>query len=667
MRNHLYICTHCRQIEEQKGKQIAWKDGIEMTPSTQLTTHNVLVTQPVSHTTTIPKNSLFGVLGIPLTASPLEVETAIGNKMRSWMQEPGSDEQMRVIEQLREWQEALVSDSQFLQKQVEKAQPPQSRGSALIIEGKLVYTAQELLRECEANEKGWLYAEGLLRKGELQSWILFHLGNRMVANEADRFAQANIPLFRVLNYTLYRLVPERRFRFYSREAWQAINSIPEIDTPDELARRCDQFWGIGEWHLYKGAMVAWLEFSQGCRDLSQYYGTAIKPYAEDRLKRGLGLELILERVTPKLAHPKLTVAFNGLQDDSYVLETWDREISSPPITVQINNTTRGFSSITLEIVNKNQKLSAIEPDWIYLADSRPVVVPGINVPLPYPPAPGMNPPLPYPSAPPIQSVPVHIAGRKGAGIPADRKIMLTNLEKLKRGKRYERTLRISEQREYGNKPVIHEYPIALKTMSYFQGFRGLLWRFGLRGDIPGLVWNAGIGMLLAFTISQVLFKTVHLPYNQWYSEASAYLDASGVLHVCFIGFFTFLQQIPHISFILITGIITGITGLFTGIGKGHTSYRERDSRHSFVKSTFLLSLLFFPVLLYLTDSYPVLQAAVSYSSNSNTVAILFDMGGSFLICCLIFLIACMIARIRTWTEKILRIQYKELLTPKTRE
>ncbi len=76
MRNHLYICTHCRQIEEQKGKQIAWKDGIEMTPSTQLTTHNVLVTQPVSHTTTIPKNSLFGVLGIPLTASPLEVETA---------------------------------------------------------------------------------------------------------------------------------------------------------------------------------------------------------------------------------------------------------------------------------------------------------------------------------------------------------------------------------------------------------------------------------------------------------------------------------------------------------------------------------------------------------------------------------------------------------------
>jgi hypothetical protein len=655
MRNHLYICSHCKQAEEQNGKQIAWKDGLEMTQSMQQNAPSIQMTQLMHHTTPLPKNSLFGVLGVPLTASSLDVESAIGDKMRVWMQASSSDEQMQAIEQLREWQEALVSDPQFLQKQVEKVQPPRSRGSALIIEGKPVYTAQELLQGCEASEKGWLDAEELLRKGELQSWILFHLGNRMVANEADRFVQANIPPFRVLNYTLYRLLPERRFRLYSQEVWQAINSIPEVDTADTLARICDQYWEKGEWHLYKGAMVAWLEFSQGCRGLSEYYATSIKPYAEDPLKRGLGLELILERVVPKLTPPKLTVAFNGIQDESYVLESWDREISPPSITVQINNTTRGFSSMSLEIVNKNQKPSKTEPAWIYLANSRSVAASGINVP------------LPYSSILPVQNVPVAIAGRKGAGIPADRKITLTNLEKLKRGKRYERTLRISKQREYGNKPVIHEYPIVLKTMSYFQGFRGLLWRFGLRGGIPGLVWNAGIGILLAFTISQVLLNQVYFPYNHWYSEVNYPFDAGSVLRICLLEFFNFLQQIPYISFILITGIIMGIAGFLTGIGKGHTSYRERNSHGSFVKSTFWLSMLFFPILFFLTNGYIFLQTALAYSSNDNTLAALCDASGSLLICCLIFLIACVIARIRTWTEKILRRQYKDLLLPKAGE
>jgi hypothetical protein len=667
MQNHLYICSQCRQMEENKGKRISWAEDMSVPAQTGGQAVQTMGNMPglqtsslAQQTVNVPKNSLFGILGVPPTASQDAVESALEEKMRSLMRNAdGSDEHMQMIEQLRDWQEALVSDATFLQKQVDKVRPRKARGSALLLAGKSLYTAQELLTECEASKQGWEDAETLLQEGKLQPWILYQIGNRMVANEADRLVQANVPMHRVLNYVLYRLVPERPFRFYSRESWQPVASIPNAVTPGELATCCDQNWTSGEWHLYNGAMIAWLEFSQGCRDLGQYYATSIMPYAGNHPKRGLGLELVLERVAPGITKPKLVVAFDGTQDDSYVQDAWDREIPHAPIKVQINNVTRGFSSLTLEIVANKQKSQTPEPDWIYLTASRS--------------APGYS--SYAPTAPPVQNQPVLVYGRKGADMPAGREITLTNLAQLKRGRRYERTLRLLEYREYNREPLVHEYPIVLKTMSYFQGFRGLLWRCGLRGDLPGLVWNALLGLLLAFISSQLLLQNIHIPSSVWHAQALKGITIISFLQISVSGLFGELQHLPRVSFVQATGIIMGIAGFFTGFGKGHASYKAREGARGFIKGTFWLSLLFLPVLLFLVDGYRTLSYAISpgknHSVNSpgvnhNVLLAISSIGGSFLLCCLIFLLACIAALTRRGIEKFLRKSYAALLTPKGR-
>jgi hypothetical protein len=654
MQNHLYICSQCRQMEENKGKRISWAEDtsapVQSGGQAVQTMGNMPGLQTSSlaqQTINVPKNSLFGILGVPPTASQDAVESALEEKMRSLMRNAdGSDEHMQMIEQLRDWQEALVSDATFLQKQVDKVRPRKARGSALLLAGKSLYTAQELLTECEASKQGWEDAEALLQKGELQPWILYQVGNRMVANEADRLVQANVPMHRVLNYVLYRLVPERPFRFYSRESWQPVASIPNAVTPGELATCCDQNWTSGEWHLYNGAMIAWLEFSQDCKDLGQYYAASIMPYAGDRSKRGLGLELVLERVVPAITKPRRVITFDGIQDDSYVQDAWDREIPHLPITVQIKHTTRGFSSLTLEIVREKQKSPTTEPDWIYLT-----------------------------AASSAHNQPVVMYGRNEAGIPAEGKIMLTNLAQLKRGRRYERTLRVLEYREYNREPLVHDYPIALKTMSYFQGFRGLLWRCGLRGDLPGFVWNALLGMLLAFISSQLLLQNIHIPSSVWYAQALKGITIISFLQISVSGLFGALRHLPRVSFVQATGIIMGIAGFFTGFGKGHASYKAREGARGFIKGTFWFSFLFLPILLFLVDGYRTLSYAISPGKNHsvsspgvnhNVLLAISSIGGSFLLCCLIFLLACIAALTRTGIEKFLRKSYAALLTPKGR-
>ena len=654
MQNHLYICQQCRQIEESRGKHINWAGDApaQMQTSGQATT---MVSNPPGLQTAslpdqaskIPKNGMFGTLGIEPTTSKDIVEQAIEEKTLFWMRDASPDAQAK-IEQLREWQEALSDDATFLQRQVDKVRPRKAQGSALSLAGKAVYSAQELLATCEASKQGWEDAEALLQGGNLEPWIRYQVGNPMIANEANRLVQANVPMHRVLNYVLYRLVPERPFRFYKQEIWQSISSIPSAETPGELAACCDKNWTSGEWHLYKGAMIAWLELSQGCKDLSNYYATSIQPYAGEQAKRGLGLELILEKVVPRLTHPKLVVTFDGIQDDSYFQDAWDREIPHLPITVGIRNDTRGFSSLTLELVRTRQKPSVMEPDWIYLDASRPAPTYG----------------TPYSVAPPVQSQPVIVYGRNEAGMPATRQIKLTNLAQLGRGRRYERTLRILEHREYDREPVVHEYPIALKTMWFFQGFRGILWRYGLRGDLPGLVWNALLGMLLALIVSQLLLKNVPIPSYTWYGEAMQNLDFLGFLKVSAVGFFVELQQLPRISFVLLTGIILGIAGFFTGMSKGHATYGEREGARAFRKGAFWLSLLSFFVLLFLMGGYPTLQYAFSYGDGGSVVAAIFATCGSFLTSCLIFLLACIAAFMRAGLEKFLRRRYAALLKPK---
>lgn len=656
MQNHLSICDNCRREEEQKGKRIAWVGGIQMEKTPQLATRLLAETPSQTDTNSLQKKGLFGMLGIPTTASRSDIEKGIGEKMRFWMREPNSDEKMQAIEQLRLWQEELISNPQFLQAQLDALQPikPKPKAGGLHLGNLSIYTAQELLAACEENEHIWLQAEQLLRDGVLEHWIHFQLGNRIIAREADLLAKENIPTFRALNILFYRLMPERAFRFYNHEQWQALTSVPVAFTPGELASLCDQYWEKAEHHLYEGAMIDWLEHSQGNKGLSQYYNAGIKPYAKDRLNRGLGLELLLERCVPRITHPKLVVTFDG-EKDEYTLEGWDREIPHMPVTIQVHNTTRGYTSVTLEIVNISQPPSITEPDWIYLADSRPF---GTDTPISPPPtlASSAGPVIP---PPPIPTLPVHIYGRLETA--ADRKLLLHNLEQLGRGKRYQKTLRMIERREYDQPPVVHEYPLAIKTMSYFQGFRGALWRWGLRGDIPGFFWNAIAGGGLAWIVLQILTHIYSATSTQWFSEASQHLTVGNAFLIAFAGAIDELLSLPGgNSFALDIAIMAGILGFFTGMGKGHTSYTAQASSQGFRKG----ARLFLVLCLFML---PALFHGYAFLASSNSIMALFYDGGSIIVCLLVWLIIRILVMIRSLTEKYLRTHYAPLLEPEGKE
>lgn len=654
MQNHLSICGNCRREEEQKGKRIAWVGDVQMEKTPQLATKQLIQTPTLKNTNNPPKNSLFGMLGIPTTASRADVEKSIGEKMRLLMREPNSDEKMQKIEQLRLWQEELISNPQFLQAQLDALQPIESKPKkgGLHLGNMSIYTAQELLTACEDNEHIWLQTEQLLRDGTLEPWILFKLSNRIIAQEAGRLAKENIPTFRALNILFYRLVPERPFRFYNHEQWQALTSVPVASTPDELASLCDQYWEKAEHHLYQGAMIDWLEHSQGNQGLSQYYSAGIKPYAKDPLNRGLGLELVLEKCVPKLTHPKLVVIFDG-EKDEYTLEGWDREIHHKPITMQVNNTTQGYSSITLEIVNISQPSSITEPDWIYLADSRPFVI-AASTSRYSTLASSTSSVLPPSSVP---TLPAHLHGRQTT---INKKLVLHNLEQLGRGKRYQKTLRMIERREYDQPPLVHEYPLVIKTMSYTQGFRGILWRWGLRGDMPGFFLNAIAGGGLAWIILQLLTHIYSSTVAQWFAVASQNLNIGNAFLVALAGAINELVSLPDNGFVLGIAIMAGILGFFTGIGKGHSRYTAQESSRGFRKGARLFFVLCFFALLYLFNGYALL-------TGGDSIMALFYDGGSIIVCLLIWLMIRILAIIRSLTEKSLRTRYAPLLEPQGKE
>jgi hypothetical protein len=373
MRNHLYICNDCRLDEERKGKRISWAGGITTPPiiNASLSSTQSGVSNAAS------SRSIFAQLEISSEASQHEVEAALGEKMRFWMFEPDSEEKEQMIERLRAWQEELINDSQFLEKQRATLQSSQPRGSALTIGDQQVYSAQEFVAACEASKEGWQDGEYLLRKGELQHWILFQLENRSLAGEVHRLARARVSDFRLLNHILYHLSPQRPFRFYARESWEPLSQVPQATTLVELAQLCDRYWERAEQHLYVGAMLLWLEVAQHCEGIREYYREHIKGYEYDRYNRGLGLELLLEKVVPQLTRPSLRVFFDG-SENQFVLQSWDRELPHKPVTVQIENTTRGFASLTLQIINPDPQ----SPYWLHLEGSGPLPAPLPGTPQP---------------------------------------------------------------------------------------------------------------------------------------------------------------------------------------------------------------------------------------------------------------------------------------------
>lgn len=672
MQNHLYICNDCRQDEERKGKRIAWAGGI--------TTPTISVSSPrqssVSNVGRTASNSIFALLEVSSEASQSEIEAALGEKMRFWMFEPDTEEKEQMIERLRAWQEELINDPQFLEKQRAALQPTQPKGSALTIGGQQVYSAQEFVAACEASKEGWQDGEHLLRKGELQHWILFQLENRSLASEVHRLARARIPDFRLLNHILYHLSPERPFRFYAQESWEPLSQIPQVTTLTKLAQICDRQWERAEHHLYTGAMLLWLEQAQHCQDIREYYRAHIKGYEYDRYNRGLGLELLLEKVVPQLTRPALMVSFDG-NKDQFMLQSWDRELPHKPIMLQIENKTRGFTSLTLEIVNPDPQ----SPQWLHLEGSGPLPVPPASTPQPIYTLTTATPPggasvlyllrrlsqrttkaraTAFPPGGTSILLPIAISGRTGAGIPARKHMNIVNLETLDRGQTYHKTLRLTERREYGRPPVIREYPITLSTMTYFQGFGGKLWLWGLRGGFPGFVWNFAAGSALAILVLLFMF-TFAIPFHAVWQDQLQHggMTFGMALETCIMGAADILGQL-HVYFVLIVGLTTGSIGVYAGFRKGYTHYTEKQSAKIFKKVALCLALPVFVVLLIWGANHPP-------AASSGIPTPLWLMGGCFLVSLFMLLIIYAITLMRSRTEQYLRIRYVDLLNPPGKE
>src|SRR5712692_2481361 len=132
------------------------------------------------------------------------------------------------------------------------------------------------------------------------------------------------------------------------------------------------------------------------------------------------------------------------------------------------------------------------------------------------------------------------------------------------------------------------FPIELKTMGYFSGMRGRLWAWGLRGDIPGLLWNAVSGGVLALLVFWLIPAFVPRSFFDWTNQAGSGLSLGTALQAILVGLVNVLHfnaLIPghSLAFPLIVAAMLGFVGFWTGIGKGHDDYIERQNAAGFRK------------------------------------------------------------------------------------
>lgn len=642
MQNHLYICNVCRIKEEQSGKHIAWVDGLQLdVPAIQEANNSQGSSSPKRSIQEAPARAgIFAALEVSAEASSEEVVEGIKKKMRYWMRQPASSEKDQTIDQLREWQQEIANDTQFLAKQRTKQDRVQSRGSALQMGSNKVYTLQEFVATCEHSSDGWMAGEMHLRSGELEYWIYSQTGNRVLAEQVNKTAQSTQKDFQALNYILYILLPERPFRLYTRQdAWEGVRESHTATTQTELARLSDLHWVEAQNHLYNGAMILWLERSRGIDGLAAWCIESIKDYWSNEQQRGLGLELLLERAVPTLTRPEIVVTFNDSQGQ-YVLEQWDNEIPHQPLHLKINNVTRGATIINLELVKPEQ---STDTDWLYLEGTKQM----LNAPV-LPPPPPDQPPEDAPAA--YKLVPLQIYSRPGERNPVVKMLFLQNLAELDYGQTYTYKLRMSIARASHQPPVVHEFPIAINSMGYRQGFRRELWKWGLRGHLPGLCWNFLTGAVLALMILLLAGK---LP---------SYFSINNVFQILLAEVKEILVTFLGLKFVFSGAAITGFIGLRIGAGKGHANYPIKSNAKAFRKWGFWCALIFFIGLFFL-ESRAGIITNTSYYDASNALFLYLYLGANLSIGILTYLIACILSILRSQVEILLRKRNVDLLKP----
>jgi hypothetical protein len=435
---------------------------------------------------------------------------------------------------------------------------------------------------------------------------------------------ARLPDFFTLNCILYRLLPERPFRLYQQDQWQPLDSMHSVSTVEQLIQSCDRQWPVLVYHLYGGALLTWLKYSQQCLGIDGWYQSTIALYAQlGHPYQSVGLEFLLEHLSPSLPRPAFAI------EGVYSLVQWDSEIHHEPLPFVIQNITRGatFFYVMLEIRQNNAF-------WMNLRS--PHVIQLQNAPID------------------VQS-PHAFCGPFYSGLGRQDRIavnlLLQDLPHLGYGKTYHAVLRLMVQTaDKGWSPAC-EGSIVISTMEYQQGFRRHLWRWGLRGGLPGLIENAIAGLAMSLIIFLLVLTFVHVQYSDpkdfFNTLLLASIDGMGGIVTSFLGY----------KFILITGAVTGILGSLIGWKEGHAHYSATKNAKDYTSAGKMCCLLFFLILLYLSWGYE--PAGVVDGAWLRFAQVV----GSLLTSLLFLIVICILVFIRFLVEWLLRQSYSELLKP----
>jgi hypothetical protein len=544
MMNHLYICGNCIGLEKAKGKQVLGVDGQHINIS-QFPGEGKAQSPRQIMTPAFPMNNIFCMPGITIGASLQDVKNAIKRLMMHWTREPASAQKEQMIETLRLWQLQIINDPDFLTKEASRLFPKnrQELEYELLVGQKPVSTLQEFVNRCEQSAEGWQDGEAYLKSGDLKFWVLLKTDKIDLARALSP-ARPALSSFQALNQALYLLWSERPFRLYQQQQWEAPTPERSASTLIELVSLCDLHWESAKDHLYHGSLLFWLEFSHGCSGLSTWLEPSLQQSANNDYVRSLVLELALEKAIPSLIQPDLNVTIDNFAG-RYRLLDWDSEIGHRPLTLKLDNKTRGASLTTLELVSPPDSHA---PGWIDLEEDAAEAQQNFSLFTM-----GRN-----------RSVVCY--NRPGEINPVKKKLFLHDLQYFRYKEKRTCLLRVIRWRKYLHYPLVYEYPIEIRVMSYRQGFRRYLWLCGLRGNLPGLFWNFVAGAFIT------------LP---------------------FLGLLATVALLLSPNFIWVFGLLAGLIGMVVGFGKGHTNYPLHQQVSDFRTGALLTGIIACIVLLFL--------------------------------------------------------------------
>lgn len=592
-----------------------------------------------------PPDSPYETLDTPPDSSDDEIEAAYKRLQRYWLPLRASAAQRGRAEEALETISAAYDDLMDTERRravdeaIRKRAAAQREARLITVvspledwPGRRVASLKEFETACETSAQDWGIGEGILKSGGLFTWARYSLQNRD-AQQAIEAAQGRDGLsdMRQLNEFLYRVDPDRPYHFFPQPGvFSVLKQEFKIASIETFIPFADAHWDLAVQHLYDGELLAWLEsraslgvYRGDSYTMREFYEQRLTPFAHGAVA-GIGLELLLEFLDPDLPKPTLKVTFDG-QENHYALANWDGELPHRAVTMTVQNTTRGYYAGRITLTTPLAKEMSTAP-WVSLAP----------LPLEAPTPPSGSPPPRWNPTPEDANCEL-----KGA---TSRKISfyLGNFNTVTRGRTYARTVTLQR---YESSPtqasITGTFPITLQLMRYLSGYRLALWVRGLRGGIPGMLLNGGMGYLLGWLL--VLLGTTFAPHEFWtfFPQGTDFSASGSPTAMGALDFALTLLLRPFYYTIAVLGyqtpnifaIFFGFFGFFAAMRKGHTKYGLTQDVHAVRVTARLLAVaiwIFTTVVLILNlsnNSFPLyaLQLpGVGWTLSVRMIAFVFD-------------------------------------------